>query len=96
LAATTASILLRAGGFRPADVDVWRRLGAAAYLVLAGLLTLALAILLRSLVASLMTMLALLLLASPLLSGYTEHVRWLPDRAGSVLYQSGGDPALTQ
>ncbi len=40
-------------------------------------------------------MLGLVLVLSPLLSGLTEHARWLPDRAGSLLYQPGADTVLT-
>jgi len=41
------------------------------------------------------TMLALVLIVSPLLAGYTEHARALPDRAGRLLYLPDSDPALT-
>lgn len=66
-------------------------LGAAAYLTLLGLLSHAVALLLRHLVPALVGMLSLVLIASPLLGGLTEHARWLPDRAGALLY----DPADT-
>ncbi|GIM91866.1 hypothetical protein [Paractinoplanes toevensis] len=72
----------------------WAAAGAVVYLVLIGLLALGLAVLLRSLVPSLAGMLALVLVVSPLLSGFTEHARWLPDRAGSLLYRPGADPVL--
>ena len=38
---------------------------------------------------------ALVLIASPLLAGVTEHARWLPDRAGGLLFQPVDDPVLT-
>ena len=78
-----------------APVDGRPLAGAAAYLVLIGLLALALAVLLRSQLPPLVTMLGLVLVLSPLLSGLTEHARWLPDRAGSLLYQPGADTVLT-
>lgn len=69
--------------------------GAAAHLVLIGFLAFALALLLRSLVPSLVGMLALLLVVPPLLAPVTEHARWLPDRAGRALYLPGPDPDLS-
>ena len=78
-----------------APVDGRPLAGAAAYLVLIGLLALALAVLLRSQLPPLVAMLGLVLVLSPLLSGLTEHARWLPDRAGSLLYQPGADTVLT-
>lgn len=92
----TAWITLNVRGIRSAeDPGGWPLFGAAVYLVLIGLLALALTILVRSLIPPLVTMLALVLIASPLLSGYTEHARWLPDRAGSLLYLPDNDPVLT-
>ncbi|MFC3999187.1 ABC transporter permease [Nocardiopsis sediminis] len=85
-----------ARGVDPPQIgDGWPAVGAAGHLVLIGLLALAVAALLRSLIPPLTTMLALVLVASPLLSGYTEHARWLPDRAGSALYLPGADTVLT-
>lgn len=55
----------------------------------------ALAVALRSLVPPLVAMLGLVLIASPLLSGTTEHARWLPDRAGRLLYLPETDGVLT-
>lgn len=90
------SITLTARGIHPPqDLDGWRVLGAVTYLVLLGVLTLALATLLRSLVPPLVTMLALVLIISPLLSGHTEHARWLPDHAGSLLYLPRADTVFT-
>lgn len=77
------------------DVNAWPVAGAALYLVLIGLLGFALTVLLRSLIPPLVAMLALVLIASPLLAGYTEHARWLPDRAGSLLYLPTADSVLT-
>ncbi len=77
------------------DVSAWPVVGAALYLMLIGLLGFALTVLLRSLIPPLVSMLVLVLIASPLLAGSTEHARWLPDRAGSLLYLPDGDPVLT-
>lgn len=77
------------------DVNAWPVAGAALYLVLIGLLGFSLAALLRSLIPPLVTMLALVLIASPLLAGTTEHARWLPDKAGSLLYLPDADSVLT-
>lgn len=73
----------------------WPIAGATVYLVLIGLLALALATVLRSLIPPLVGMLVLVLVVSPLLAGYTEHARWLPDRAGRLLYLPDADPLLT-
>jgi len=78
-----------------ADPNAWPVLGAAAYLVLIGLLGHAVTVLTRDLVPALVTMLGLVLIASPLLSGLTEHARYLPDRAGSLLYHPDADAVLT-
>lgn len=94
--ATTAWIVLSARDIRQAHaLDPRPLIGAVLYLVLIGLLALALTILLRSLIPTLVTMLALVLIASPLLAGHSEHARWLPDRAGSLLYLPDSDPLLT-
>lgn len=91
-----AWIILTVRGIHPPeDIDGWHVLGAAVYLVLIGMLALAVTTLLRSLIPPLVTMLTLVLIISPLLSGYTEHARWLPDQAGSLLYQPGADTLLT-
>ena len=72
------------GGSEP-----WPVLGATAYLVLIGLLSHAVALLVRHLIPALVAMLSLVLVVSPLLAGITVHARWLPDRAAMQLY----DPA---
>jgi hypothetical protein len=77
------------------DTDAWPVAGATVYLVLLGLLGFALTILLRSLIPPLVTMLSLVLIISPLVSGNTGYARWLPDRAGSLLYLPTTDPAFT-
>lgn len=93
---TTASIVLGTRGIRQTRAfDPSPLIGAALYLVLIGLLALALTILLRSLIPPLVAMLALVLIVSPLLAGFTEHARWLPDRAGRLLYSPDIDPLLT-
>ncbi|MFE6308375.1 ABC transporter permease [Nocardiopsis sp. NPDC057823] len=73
------------------SADPRTALGAAAHLALLGLLSHTVALLLRHLVPALVGMLSLVLIASPLLGGLTEHARWLPDRAGALLF----DPADT-
>ncbi|HRL48231.1 MAG TPA: hypothetical protein PLA49_02510 [Propioniciclava sp.] len=94
--AATVWIVLDAHGTAPArPVDLGPLTGAAIYLVLIGLLALAAAVLMRSLIGPLVTMLALVLIVSPLLAGYTEHARVLPDRAGRLLYLPDSDPGLT-
>jgi hypothetical protein len=79
----------------PGPVDGRPLAGAAVYLVLIGLLGFALTVLLRSLIPSLVTVLGLVLVASPVLSGATELARYLPDRAGGLLYLPDADAALT-
>lgn len=92
----TAKITLTVRDGAPTlDMDSWLVVGAAVYLVLIGLLSFALTVLLRSLIAPLVTMLSLVLIASPLLAGFTEHARYLPDRAGSLLYLPHADTVLT-
>ncbi len=85
---TLTAIIVAAmqGGGRPA--------GAAAYLTIIGLLAHAIALLVRHLVPALVLVLCLVLIVSPLLAGFTEHARWLPDRAAAELYQPT-DAALT-
>lgn len=92
----TATITLTFRDTKPAgDVNGLPVAGATAYLVLIGLLSLALTILLHSLVPPLVTILSLVLIASPLISNYTEQARWLPDRAGGLLYLANTDTVLT-
>lgn len=77
------------------QVPAWPIAGAVVHLVLIGLLALGLAVLLRSLIAPLVGLLALVLIVSPLVAGWTGHARWLPDRAGRLLYLPDADPLLT-
>lgn len=56
----------------------WLVAGAAAYLVLVGLLAAAVTVVLRSLVPSLVVMLVGVIVASPLLASVTDLARWLP------------------
>lgn len=67
--------------------NVWALLGAATYLVLIGLLAYALAILTRNLVVALVTMLTLVFVVSPFLTTITTLAEYLPDQAGSQIYQ---------
>lgn len=69
--------------------------GACLYLVLIGLLGLVLTVALRSLIPPLVTMLGLVFIVSPLVRGYSEYGRWLPDRAGALLYRPVEDTLLT-
>ncbi|MFE4465912.1 hypothetical protein ACFRCR_12420 [Oerskovia sp. NPDC056781] len=64
-------------------------LGAAAYLVLIGVFSHAVALVVRHLVPALVGVLALVLVVSPLLAGTTEHARWLPDRAAAAWFDAG-------
>lgn len=77
------------------EVSPWQLAGAAVHLALLGLLAHLLAVVTRSLLTPLAAVLGLVLIASPLLSGLTEHARWLPDRAGQLLYLPGSDTLLT-
>lgn len=71
-----------------------RLAGAVGYLVLIGLLAHASAVVLRHPMPSLVTVLTLVLVVSPILAGVWEHARWLPDRAATRLYDAS-DPVLT-
>ena len=73
----------------------WSVVGAVVYLALIGLLAHVVAVLLRSLVPPLVAVLGVVLVVSPLLAGFTEHARWLPDRAGGLLYLPADDALLT-
>ncbi|MGC5054788.1 hypothetical protein ACLQ2S_25425 [Micromonospora sp. DT48] len=77
------------------DSPVWRVVGAAAYLVLIGSLGLALATLTRAVVPALVVTLSLILVVSPVLGTVTPHARYLPDRAGALLYLPDPAPPLT-
>lgn len=89
LAAAWATSTLR---HRPASlVEDGRHLaGSVAYLVLLGALGFGVALVLRSLVVPLVSMLALVFIVSPLLAASTDAARWLPDRAGRFLYLPEG------
>lgn len=92
----TAAIILSVRQLTAAsDTNMWPAIGAAVYLVLIGALAFALTVLLRSLIPPLVTMLSLVLIVSPLAGSLTEHARWLPDRAGSLLYLTDTDTVLT-
>ncbi len=69
--------------------------GAVLYLALIGLLAFAVAILVRHLAPALVVMLVLVLIASPLVGAASEHARWLPDRAGGLLYLPDTDAVLS-
>lgn len=75
--------------------DTWPMIGAGVYLVLIGILGLALALLLRSLIPPLVAMLSLVLIVSPLLSTLTSYAQYLPDQAGSLLYHPQTSAELT-
>ncbi|GAA2630242.1 hypothetical protein [Paractinoplanes durhamensis] len=94
LAAAQLTLIARDRAAEAREFDPWPAAGAVTYLVLIGVLALALATLLRSLIPPLVGMLTVVLVVSPLLSGYTEHARWLPDRAGGLLYLPTTDPVL--
>ncbi|MEG3637210.1 hypothetical protein [Micromonospora palythoicola] len=69
----------------------WNVVGAAVHLALIGLLGLTFAALLRAVVSALVVTLSLVLVVSPVLDAVTPHARYLPDRAGDLLYRP--DPA---
>ena len=75
-------------------LDLVRLLGAAAYLLLIGLLAHATALAVRNLIPALTVMLVLVFILPPMLSVLGDHVRWLPDRAGAQLY-APSDASLT-
>lgn len=77
------------------DADLRALFGAVLYLSLIGLLAHAVALLVRHLVPALVTMLSVVLIASPMVGAATEHARWLPDRAGSLIYLPDADPVLS-
>ncbi len=91
----TALARLPPGTRGPAAGDLHRWAGAVLYLVLIALLAHAAAVLARALTPALVTVLGLLLVASPVLGAVTEHARWLPDRAGGLLYLGHADGPLT-
>ncbi|MEV6281878.1 hypothetical protein [Kribbella sp. NPDC051770] len=70
----------------PPRASLWRVAGAAAYLVLVGLLAAAVTVVVRSLVPALVLMFGGVIVASPLLATVTDQSRWLPDQAGRALY----------
>lgn len=84
--------VVAAAGGRPAAGTLLA--GATVYLVLIGLLGLVVAVVARSLIVPLVALLAHVLIVSPLLAGLTEHARWLPDRAGSLLHLADDDAVL--
>ncbi|QIM16907.1 ABC transporter permease [Leucobacter insecticola] len=77
----------------PTQPQGWILAGAAAYLTLIGLLSHAVAVLVRNRVPALVIMLVLVLLVPPLARN-TGFSRWLPSRAGETLF-SAGDADLT-
>ncbi len=81
-----------AWALQPVRTSLWWVAGAAAYLVLVGLLAGAVTVVLRSLVPALTVLLVGLVIASPLLSTVTDQARWLPDQAGRTLYSSESVP----
>jgi ABC-2 type transport system permease protein len=92
----TAAITLTIRDTTPTShANGWPAVGAILYLVLIGLLAFTLTILLRCLTPPLVTMLSLVLIASPLIRSYTEQARWLPDQAGRLLYLPNADNMLT-
>jgi ABC-2 type transport system permease protein len=76
----------------PVRASLWWVAGAAAYLVLVGMLAGAVTVVLRSLVSSLVVMLVGVVVASPLLGSVTDQARWLPDQAGRALFSPDPGP----
>jgi hypothetical protein len=87
LGATTITLALRSR----TDISGRSLLGGGLYLVLIGLLGFALAVLLRSLIPPLATMLGLVLIVSPLLKGFSDNARYLP---GADVVLTPGTDAL--
>ena len=83
------------GSARVGHTDIRLLFGAGAYLVLTGLLSLATALLLRSVIPPLVALLSLVLVISPLLKTFTNYSWYLPDRAGSLLCQPEAGAALS-
>lgn len=93
--ATAPITYLLLGEPQPASgVDLLALIGAAGYLTLIGLFAHAVALLLRHLLPSFVTVLSIVLVISPVLAGLTGHARWLPDRAAAQLYDLT-DPVIT-
>lgn len=91
-----ADLFLTLRGFETIEpVLGWPAVGAIAYLVLIGLLGFALAILLRSMMLTLVISLSLVLVVPQLVAAVSEHARWLPDQAGRLLYLPDTDALLT-
>ncbi len=91
----TATITLNIRQIAAASDDSpWTVGGATLYLVLIGSLAFVVSVLMRSLIPPLVTMLSLVLIVSPLIGSLTEHARWLPDKAGSLLYLTDTDTVL--
>ncbi|PRB17340.1 ABC transporter permease [Microbacterium sp. MYb62] len=92
-----AEATLRATDMRAAAVvteDLSRLGGAALYLVLIGLLAHAVTLVLRHLVAALVSMLVLVFILPFAVTALGEHTRWLPTRAGVQLF-AHDDAVLT-
>ncbi|WP_052372899.1 ABC transporter permease [Amycolatopsis taiwanensis] len=94
---TSTQTTLSEHGARVSDFFTARNLGtmlgATAYLVLIGLFANSVDILVRSLVTTLVMMLTLVLVLSPFLATITPVAAYLPDRAGSLLYQTVPTPS---
>jgi ABC-2 type transport system permease protein len=84
--------VLTAWALEPVRASPWRVAGAAAYLVLVGLLAAAVTVVIRSLVPALAVLLGGIVVVSPLLGTVTDQARWLPDQAGRALYLPDAEP----
>ena len=89
-----ASLALSGAEIR-AGASAWPLAGMVSYLAFLSLLAHLLTVVARSPLPPLLSLLGLLLMVSPMLAGMTEHARWLPDRAGRLLYLPDTDPVLT-
>lgn len=94
VAAIIAATLITIGEWRASisvshlEANIGLLLGAAMYLVLISTLAYAIALLTRSVLGALVVMLALVFVASPILSTVTTLAGYLPDRAGERMYQA--------
>ncbi|WP_112266738.1 ABC transporter permease [Lentzea terrae] len=87
--ATPTTLFTGALSIVAAEVPATELPGTAVYLIMIGLLALAIAVLLRSVAGAVATLTTLVLVVSPLLAAATDAAEYLPDRAGASLYRPG-------
>ncbi|MFC3890889.1 hypothetical protein ACFOWZ_05335 [Lentzea rhizosphaerae] len=87
--ATPTTLLTGALSIVAAEASGTALPGTTVYLVVIGLLALAVAVLLRSVVGAVATLVTFVFVVSPLLAAATDVAEYLPDRAGASLYRPG-------